>query len=202
MKTPERLGNSHDKDLFMGISQKIKEMMIPIGDTAIVTADAPLKEAIPALKKLYCEVEEGKCTEAGLRTILVSDRNGQIIGILDFQSVIKVLIPEIAGSFPAKVQAVWEALGAINTKSHSLDEAKLGLRARITKNAEKPVSDVMLKIRGTISADADVLEALMVLCDNKASVLPVYDGDQLVGLVRDSDLFLEITDMLQDTGQD
>ncbi len=186
----------------MRITQKIKEMMIPLGDTAIVTADAPLKEAVPALRKLYCEVEEGKCTEAGFRTILVSDRNRQIIGILDFQSVIRVLIPEIAGSFPAKVRAVWEALGAVDTKSRSLDAAKLGLEARIIKNAEKPVSDVMLKIRGTISADSDVLEALMVLSDNKASVLPVYDGDQLVGVVRDSDLFLKIADMLQDTDRD
>lgn len=186
----------------MRITHKIKEMMIPLGDTAIVTADAPLKEAVPALRKLYCEVEEGKCTEAGFRTILVSDRNRQIIGILDFQSVIKVLIPEIAGSFPAKVQAVWEALGAVDIKSRSFDAAKLGLESRITKNAEKPVSDVMLKIRGTISADSDVLEALMVLCDNKASVLPVYEGDQLVGVVRDSDLFLKIADMLQDSDSD
>ena len=42
----------------------------------------------------------------------------------------------------------------------------------------------------------------MVLTDNKASVLPVYDGDQLVGVVRDSDLFLKIADMLQDTDRD
>jgi hypothetical protein len=32
--------------------------------------------------------------------------------------------------------------------------------------------------------------------------LPVYEGDQPVGIVRDSDLFLKIADILQDTGQD
>jgi CBS domain-containing protein len=83
-----------------------------------------------------------------------------------------------------------------------LEETKLGLRARIIKNAEMPVRDFMVKIRGTISADADVPEALMVLCENRASVLPVYEGDQPVGIVRDSDLFLKIADILQDTGQD
>jgi CBS domain-containing protein len=186
----------------MGISQKIREIMIPLGSAATATADMPLKEAIRALRKLYCEVEEGKCTEAGFRTILVLDGSGRITGILDFQSILKILIPETAGSFPAKVRAVWDSLGAVNPNSPSLEETKLGLRARILKNAEKPVGDLMLKIRGTISADADILEALMVLCENKASVLPVYEGDQPIGIVRDSDLFLKIADILQDTGQD
>ncbi|MGB6067465.1 MAG: CBS domain-containing protein [Desulfomonilaceae bacterium] len=182
----------------MGISQKVKDIMIPLGSDATIMADAQLSDAIQALRKLYCEVEEGKCTEAGFRTILVSDRNGRIVGILDFHSVIKMLIPEIAGDLPAKIRAIWDTLGAVDPKSHSLDKEKLGLRARIAKNAEKRVGDVMLKIRGSISVSADILEALMVLTDNKASVLPVYDGDQLVGVVRDSDLFLKIADMLRE----
>jgi len=186
----------------MVISQKIKEIMIPLSSAATATADMPLKAAIRALRKLYCEVEEGKCTEAGFRTIVILDSSGHIAGILDFQSIIKVLIPETAGSFPAKVRAVWDSLGAVNPYSPSLEEARLGLRARILKNAEKPVGEIMLMIRGTISADADVLEALMVLGQNKVSVLPVYEGDQPVGIVRDSDLFLKIADILQDTGQD
>jgi CBS domain-containing protein len=186
----------------MGISQKIRQIMIPLGSAATATADMPLIEAIRALRKVYCEVEEGKCTEAGFRTIVVLDRSRQIVGILDFQSIIKILIPEIAGNFPAKLRAMWDSLGAVDTKSRSLDEARFGLGARIIKNAERPVGDIMLKIRGTISADADVLEALMVLCENKVSVLPVYDGDRPVGIVRDSDLFLKIADILQDTGQD
>jgi hypothetical protein len=101
----------------MDISQKIREVMIPLSSAATATADMPLKEAIRALRKLYCEVEEGKCTEAGFRTIVILDRGGHIAGILDFQSIIKILIPETAGSFPAKVRAVWDSLGAVNPYS-------------------------------------------------------------------------------------
>ncbi len=106
----------------MGISKKIREIMIPLNDAASTMVDTPLKDAISALRKLYCEVEEGKCTQAGFRTILVSDKDKQIVGILDFQGVIKVLVPEIAGNFPAKLHALWDALGAVDTKSHSLVE--------------------------------------------------------------------------------
>jgi hypothetical protein len=140
----------------MGISQKIREIMIPLGSAATATADMPLKEAIRALRKLYCEVEEGKCTEAGFRTIVVLDGSRQIAGILDFQSIIKILIPETAGNFPAKLRAVWDSLGAVNPNSPSLEETKLGLRARIIKNAEKPVGEIMLNTSSRFSIEFDI----------------------------------------------
>jgi CBS domain-containing protein len=179
----------------MGISQKIGEIMIPFSDAAIVTVDTPLKDVVQALRNLYCEVEEGKCTEAGFRAVLVLDEDRQVVGILDFQRILEVLVPEITGNLPAKVHALWDALGAVSRYGLS-DEAEHGLSARISKNAEKRAGDVMLKISGKIDADADVLEALMVLCRNKVNVLPVYDGDEPVGVVRDSDLFLKVADIL------
>lgn len=171
----------------MGISQKIRDIMIPLDEAAIVTADAPLKDVIQVLRKLCCQVEEGKCTEAGFRAVLVLDEDRQAVGIVDFECILEILVPEITGNFPAKVHALWDALGTVS-KSHSLEDPKLALRARIMKNAEKRVGDVMLRIKATIMIDADVLEAPMVLCQNKISILPVYEGDQLMGVVRDSDL--------------
>jgi hypothetical protein len=41
------------KDLLIGITQKIQEIMIPLSDAAIATVDAPLIEVIPALRELY-----------------------------------------------------------------------------------------------------------------------------------------------------
>ena len=49
----------------MPISMKVRDLMVPIGDYAVTTADKTLGEAVPTLRKLYCEVEWGKCTEAG-----------------------------------------------------------------------------------------------------------------------------------------
>ncbi len=183
----------------MSTFEKIGEIMIPLNNAAIATVDTRLKEVIPALRRLYCEVEGGKCTEAGFRTIFVLDENRHLVGILDCQSIIRVLISEISGNFSDKLHALWDSLGAVS-RFGPFDEAILGLKARIAKNAEKRVGDFMLKIRGTISADADVLEALMVLCQNNVSILPVYEGDQLVGVVRDSDLFLNIAEMLEKPG--
>jgi CBS domain-containing protein len=59
------------------------------------------------------------------------------------------------------------------------------------------VKDIMLKVKGTIDADASVEEGLRTIVQNKISVLPVYDGDKAVGLIRDTDIFLAITEDLE-----
>ncbi len=82
----------------MGISQKIRDIMIPLDEAAIVTVDTPLKDFTQVLKKLYFQVEGGKCTETWYRAILVLDENRDLVGILDCQCIITVLIPEIFGN--------------------------------------------------------------------------------------------------------
>jgi CBS domain-containing protein len=59
------------------------------------------------------------------------------------------------------------------------------------------VKDIMLKVKGAIDASASVEEGLTTMIQNKISVLPVYDGEIPVGVVRDTDIFLAITDSLE-----
>jgi CBS domain-containing protein len=59
------------------------------------------------------------------------------------------------------------------------------------------VEDIMLKVKGTIDASAPLGEGLRTFVQKKLSLLPVYDGDKAVGLIRDTDIFLAITDNLE-----
>ena len=59
------------------------------------------------------------------------------------------------------------------------------------------VKDIMLKVKGAIDVSATVEEGLKTIVQNKISILPVYDGDKAVGIVRDTDIFLAITDSLE-----
>ena len=60
------------------------------------------------------------------------------------------------------------------------------------------VEDIMLKVKGMIDADASMEEGLRTIVQKKLSVLPVYEGDKAVGLIRDTDIFLAITDNLEE----
>ncbi len=179
----------------MGASKKIRDFMIPLNHVATITVDTTMKEAIQVLRKLYCEVQEGKCAQAGLPIVLVLDSDKQIVGTLDFKSIMDILVPEITGAFPDRIRGLWDALGVV-TKFPRPQETRLSLRDRLKKNLEKPVGDIVHSLIGATSAEADVLEALMALSDNQVNLLPVYDGDQLVGVVRDSELFLKIAEVL------
>ena len=59
------------------------------------------------------------------------------------------------------------------------------------------VKDIMLRVKGVIEADASLQEGLQEIVQNKISILPVYDGDKAVGLIRDTDIFLAITENLE-----
>ena len=182
----------------MLLKMTIKDRMIPIENYPTVSPDATLKEAALSLRTSYCELDSGMCTEAGPRTVLVVDENGKLIGILDFNSFLETMIPEIGGGLSAKLSALGISIAFAQADAAALDESRIGFRARVIKNAETKVRDIMLKIRGTIDADAHLLDGLKKMYRKKITVLPVYEGDKLVGVLRDADLYLAVTDVLED----
>ena len=60
------------------------------------------------------------------------------------------------------------------------------------------VKDIMLKVKGFIEADASLEAGLQTIVQKKVSILPVYDGEQAVGLIRDTDIFLAMTENLEE----
>jgi CBS-domain-containing membrane protein len=178
----------------MLLKKKIRDLMIPIDKYSSVSQDATLREAALSLRASHCELETGMCAETGPRTVLIVDENCKLLGILDFKSFLETLIPEIAGGLSAKLSA----LGVSIAFAEAMDESRLGFRARVIKNAETKVRDIMLKVRGTIDADASLMDGLKKMFRNKIIVLPVYEGDTLVGVLRDTDLFLAVTDVFED----
>ena len=179
----------------MDTYQTIKDIVVPVEKTSFARPDTPLDDVITLLRDLSCGPEKG-CSESGSQTILVMDDEQHVLGVVDFQTVMKVLVPEMADSVSDRVRALWDMLGQVS-KTSPADDAKFGLTARLLKNARRPISDAMLRIRKNIGPEADLLEAIMALAENSVGVLPVYDGDKLIGIVKDSDLFLMMGDVLR-----
>lgn len=175
---------------------KVKEIMISISDYAVAKTGDTLSEAVPLLRKLYCLNEHGKCTEAGHRNILVVNERGDLVGIVNFATILATLIPEIAGGIIARLESLGISMAYAQADSVELDEARLSFRARVKKNAETKIDHVMLKINGVIDAEDTVLDALKLIYKNKINILPVYQSGKLVGVVRDSELFLVVAEIL------
>ena len=181
----------------MFLGKKVKDLMIPVKDYVVTSPEKTLQEAILEMRRVYCEVETGKCTEAGHRTGLVM-KDDKLVGIIDFQSIMRALMPEIAGKLSDKLAALEVSIAFAEADAHDLDEANAGFKERVLQNARTNVGDVMLKLRGHIESDAEIMKALKLMHRNKVTVLPVIDGDTVVGVLRDSDLFLATANILAD----
>jgi CBS domain-containing protein len=149
----------------MPLKQKIRERMIAIENYATIPPDATLREAAFSMRKSFSELDGGMRTTAGPRSVLVTDKNDKLVGILDFMCFLENYFPQIGG-LPEKLK----------------------------------VKDIMLKVkvRGTIDADASLEEGFRTIVQKKISILPVYEDDKAIGLIRDTDIFLAITDNLEE----
>jgi len=62
--------------------------------------------------------------------------------------------------------------------------------------AERPVSDVMGPIKVTVNAEDSLAKALFLMVQEGVGMMPVLDNQRVVGMVRLTDLFLEISQFL------
>jgi signal-transduction protein with cAMP-binding, CBS, and nucleotidyltransferase domain len=61
------------------------------------------------------------------------------------------------------------------------------------KQAEKPVSEVMGPIKVSVQADDSLAKALFLMIHENVGMMPVMDGSRVLGMVRLTDLFLEVS---------
>lgn len=182
----------------MPLRKYIKEIMIPIEKYAVIDPESTLQDAVKKLRRSYCRLEEGFCSETGPRTILVVDSSGLLAGIVDFRSLLRVLVPEVAGKLTQRLEFLEVSVVYAEAGVEELAEAREELIARVRKNAQVKVKEIMRKNRAMAKADTTLIEALKLIFSKKLLMLPVYENDRLVGVVRDADLFLAVADMVVD----
>jgi acetoin utilization protein AcuB len=104
-----------------------------------------------------------------IRHLPVVDDNGKLVGIV----VEKDLLSNQPS--PATTLSVFEV--------YSLLES-----LRVRQIMSKPVI--------TVTGDCPIEEAARIMVDNKISCLPVMDGDQLVGIITETDVFCVLVELL------
>lgn len=180
----------------MPLKKKVRDIMIPLERYAVVPPDATLRDAVNSLRQSYCEVETGYCSESGPRTVLVVDSAGKLKGVLDFQTILKVLIPEVSGKLSQKLASLEVSVVFAEAGISDMDVSREDLSARVLKNAGVRVDQIMLKSLGEADGDMELIDALKLIFRKKMTILPIYESGKLIGVVRDNDLFLTVADII------
>ena len=157
---------------------KVKDLMVPVGEYPVISDRATVAEAIDTLSSCFHE-KDG--TWYGFQSLLVLDKKGNLTGILTLRGLLKAF----------KIQAVYDHLlkgdpsGIMFIKSFGTDMS-------IT------VRDIMRPIKlVTVQENSNILEAVQIVCRKKVNSLPVMAGQKLVGIVRTLDLFWSVGELLE-----
>ncbi len=104
-----------------------------------------------------------------IRRMPVVDKQGKLIGIVSDKDLLN------AGPSNATSLSVWEI-------NYLVGKIK--------------IKDVMTRAVLTVSGDTPIEQAARMMVDNKVGGLPVMEGDQLVGVITESDLFKILLELM------
>jgi CBS domain-containing protein len=116
------------------------------------------------------------------RAVLVFNEKYQIVGMLTLRDILKGLEPgflkesEVIKADPALAMVMGDLFGP-------------GMK----KQAERPVGEVMSPIKVSVRGDDSLAKALFLMIKEGVGLMPVIDDNRVLGMVRLTDLFLEVS---------
>ncbi len=158
--------------------------MIPLEEYTTLTEDQTVRDAVLALKKSFsAKVSTSRIMETGHRSILVFDREGNIMGILAIIDLLEAIMPAyLSAPKPSMADSVqyspmfWKGMFTMEIK----------------KLANKKIREVMSPSPPTIDCEASLMEAAYAMVKDKIRRLVVVRSGEVVGVIREQDLFFEI----------
>ena len=152
----------------MDVKKKIKDMVIPVSEYPHIPYWGTLREAIVQFNAAY---------EIGHHTVLVFDEAYKLVGMLLQKDVLKGLEPKFAQHYEDGVPIFWDEL----------------LQTGSEKRLVRPVKEFMSEVKAIIDIDDSILKASHIMLQEDNDLLPVMEGDKLIGVLRMDELFHEIT---------
>lgn len=180
----------------MMTDKKVRDIMVPLADYATVSEDATLYEAVLALREAQVKFDPGKDPH---RAILVLDNHGDVVGKLSQLDLIKGLEPnyEKIGDFreTSRFGFTSDFLKSLMRNYGLWNHPLMDLCG---KAAEKKVREIMYApTQGEfVREDALLDEAIHQLIVGHHQSLLVTKGKKIVGVLRLSDVFREVCDLI------
>lgn len=160
--------------------KKVKDLMIPLEDYPHIPYWFTLRQAMAIVREASIKFE-GYMP----RSVLVFDEKYHLMGMLTLRDIIKGLEP----TFLKETQFVKpDPSLTILTK----DLFGPGLR----EASQKAVSEVMSPIKVTVNTEDPIAKALFLMMKENVGMMPVMQENKVSGMIRLSDLFKVISDIV------
>jgi len=155
--------------------------MIPLEDYPHIPYWFTLRQAMAIVREASIKFE-GTFEP---RAVLVFDEKYQLMGMLTLRDIIKGLEPKFL-----KETALIKADPSLTILTKDL------FGPGIKEASQKAVSEVMSPIKVMVSAEDPIAKALFLMIKENVGMMPVMQEKKVAGMIRLSDLFKVISDVV------
>ncbi len=176
-------------------SKRVKDVMLPLSEYAVVSEDATLREALEALNEAQQGLPAGREPH---RAVLVVDRNRKIVGKAGQLTFLKALEPK--SSVLGDLNTLTNAGVTSESVSSMIDNIEFwqdSISANCQRAASMKIKHFMIPTTESIDENAPLIKAIhKIVLWQTLSVLVTSRGE-VIGILRLSDLFTEIAASIQ-----
>ena len=169
------------KEKSMPYNKKVKDLMIPLEDYPHIPYWFTLRQAMAIVREASIKFE-GSFEP---RAVLVFDEKYQLMGMLTLRDIIRGLEPKFA-----------KDAGIIKADPNLAVLMGDMFGPGMKEASQKAVSEVMSPIRVTVNGDDPITKALFLMIQENVGMMPVLLDKKVVGMVRMSELFKEISEVV------
>ena len=167
------------------------DIMIPLDRYPHIPHWFTLRQAMVEMESSEIEINGRKSLP---RVVLVFDEKYQLLGMVRRRDILRGLEPRFVTEAPKD--------GPRHLFDQDADPAITEVFADtithgLQKRAERPVSDVMIPIKGRADFHDHITKVVYEMNANHFSLLPVLRDGMVVGVVRTVDVFHEFAKLLQ-----
>lgn len=167
-----------------------EDFMIPLSEYPHIHYKSTLKQAIEKMEKSVINVD-GRLSLP--RALLVFDEENQLIGIVRRRNILRGLEPDFLKTMAIPHR---RKLFDIDVDPNLVDLSSGKMAEAIKKQAERPVSEVMIPIGSTVNHDDQLAKVIYKMVSIDMALIPVLKEDKVVGVIRTVELFREIANLL------
>jgi CBS domain-containing protein len=168
---------------------RVKDVMIPLDQYPHVPHWFTIGQTLEKMSSVQFDVGGRKSLP---RVALVFNEAYDLLGMVRRRDILRGLDPAFLASFlrPRGRRFFAKKEMPLEVRYQKIVS---GIRLRI----DRPVTDVMSPIRGTIQHDDTLIRAIYTMVYHDVSIVPVLENQEVVGVVRTVELVLALEKLLK-----
>lgn len=176
----------------------VKEVMLSLDEYATVYRGCTIQDALVALSKAQLGLTYDRHHH---RAVLVLESTGEVIGKLTHWAILRKLEPELLQQADlSSLARAGLADGFIVELQQRVSQAHSSLERMCRLAAKISVEEAMVPVGEHIAEDAPLTEAISRMVAERCQSLLVVGDDRVTGILRISDVFEEVADLIREAG--